>query len=361
MDTLYEVLEGMSMNKFNVMHWHIVDEQSFPYGSEVLPNLPSKGSYFPTARKHIYSIDQVKSVIEYARQRGIRVIPEFDTPGHVRAWGKGQPGLLTKCCDKNGTFNGNYGPADPTNEENYHFMETLFTELRQVFQDEYIHLGGDEVGYGCWQSNPNITAWMKEQNITTYQKLEEYWVKNILDISQKQNFEYVVWEEVFNNGIDIAEKTVVEVWLPYNPKSETYNVTKAGYRAIISAPWYLDLISYGSDWHSYYNYEPLDFNGTQAQQDLVMGGEACLWSEYADASNYVSRLFPRASAVSERLWSASDVTDLKDAERRIVDMRCKMVIRGIHSEPANGPLVAGDYGSSACPVEFNAKYKHFPH
>ena len=90
MDTLYEILDGMAMNKFNVMHWHIVDDQSFPFGSQILPDLPGKGSYFAKAGKHVYSIDEVKSIVEYARVRGIRVIPEFDTPGHTQAWGKGK-------------------------------------------------------------------------------------------------------------------------------------------------------------------------------------------------------------------------------------------------------------------------------
>ena len=80
-----------------------------------------------------------------------------------------------------------------------------------------------------------------------------------------------------------------------------------------------------------------------------MGGETCLWAEFVDASNYVSRLFPRASAVAERLWSARDVTDTVQAAPRLLDLRCKMIMRGVHAEPANGP--------SACPVEFNAKYK----
>lgn len=149
---------------------------------------------------------------------------------------------------------------------------------------------------------------MKKENLTDYAKLEEIWIQRVLNITENNKFDYIVWEEVFNNGININKNTVVEVWLPYTPKKETFKVTAAGYRALISAPWYLDLISYGTDWHSYYSYEPLDFNGTAAQEALVMGGEACLWAEFVDASNYVSRLFPRASAVAERLWSAREVT-----------------------------------------------------
>mgnify|MGYP000410891082 CR=1 FL=1 len=197
-------------------------------------------------------------------------------------------------------------------------LPSLASDQRFIFFIlKHNKLGGDEVGFGCWKSNPNITAWMKEHNLTDYAKLEEIWITQIINITETNSFDYIVWEEVFNNGININKNTVVEVWLPYHPKQETYNVTKAGYRALISAPWYLDLISYGADWHSYYNYEPLDFNGTAAQEALVMGGEACLWAEFVDASNYVSRLFPRASAVAERLWSAREVSRDKSGRRSV--------------------------------------------
>ena len=75
------------------------------------------------------------------RLRAIRVIPEFDTPGHIGGAGMGIPGLQTQCCDKNGKFNGNYGPADPTKPEIYMFIDGLIKEWRQVFHDQYIHLG----------------------------------------------------------------------------------------------------------------------------------------------------------------------------------------------------------------------------
>ena len=116
---------------------------------------------------------------------------------------KGQPGLLTQCCGPDGKFNGNYGPADVTNEENYKFIDQLWGELRHIFRDKYIHLGGDEVSFHCWQSNPNITAWMKTNNVTSYAKLEEIWIQKVINITENHKFDYVVWEEVFNNGIDI--------------------------------------------------------------------------------------------------------------------------------------------------------------
>ena len=158
------MIGAMSWNKLNVLHWHIVDLDSFPYQSEVLPNLSKEGSYTPF--NHVYSLNDIKHVVEFARLRGIRVIPEFDTPGHTASWGPGAgPGFLTQCCDKNGVPDGTLGPVDPTIGLNYDLMTKLLREATanpdSPFSDKFVHLGGDEVPFDCWKSNPNITKYMK--------------------------------------------------------------------------------------------------------------------------------------------------------------------------------------------------------
>ncbi|GLI66319.1 hypothetical protein VaNZ11_010097, partial [Volvox africanus] len=122
-------------------------------------------------------------------------------------------------------------------------------------------------------------------------------------------------------------------------------VTAAGFRAILSSGWYLDWISWGEDWRRYYLQEPLDFEGSDAQKALVLGGEACLWGEYVDATNLLPRAWPRASAVAERLWSHASVRDEGDAEERLRVHRCRMVARGIPAQP----LAPG-----ACPADADA-------
>ncbi|XP_019617867.1 PREDICTED: beta-hexosaminidase subunit beta-like [Branchiostoma belcheri] len=354
-------LDAMAYNKMNVFHWHMVDDQSFPFQSTTFPDLSGKGAY---TRKHVYTHDDVSKVIEFARLRGIRVIPEFDSPGHMMSWGQGHPDLLTRCSPTDFQPDIYYlGPANPAREETYTFMQSLFQEIREVFADECFHVGGDEVRFQCWMSNEEVQQFMRQEGFpnTTegFANLQGHYIKRILDILHQipQRTRGIVWQEVFdtasiaNDLTDLSLDTIVHVW-EWNDtrfqgepfKEELAKVTRAGYNAILSSCYYLNYISYGRDWPQYYDCDPQDFQGTRQQKDLVLGGEACLWGEWVDSTNFVPRMWPRASAVAERLWSPQSVTDSAAASPRMEEHRCRMVRRGIPAQPQ---------GPSYCKYEWN--------
>lgn len=330
---ILQIIDAMAFNKMNIFHWHIVDDQSFPYESKLFPELSAKGAYHKTM---VYKPEDVKKVIKHAANRGIRVMVEFDTPGHTRSWGEGHPEILTRCYTKL-TPNEYLGPIDPTKKTTYTFLKDFFKEVIDTFPDQYIHLGGDEVDFDCWESNPHITKWMMDHEMENdYNALEEYYIQQLVDIVDEMNSSSVVWEEVFANGVQLPKETIIHVWI--DGDKVLPEATKQGYRTIWSSCWYLDHLDTGGDWQKYYKCDPfMEFDLSPEQQKYVIGGEACMWSETVDATNVVQRIWPRASAAAEKLWSSRSVNSLKQAAKRLEEHACRMNKRGIPAQPPNGP------------------------
>nr|XP_018914551.1 PREDICTED: beta-hexosaminidase subunit beta-like [Bemisia tabaci]XP_018914553.1 PREDICTED: beta-hexosaminidase subunit beta-like [Bemisia tabaci]XP_018914554.1 PREDICTED: beta-hexosaminidase subunit beta-like [Bemisia tabaci] len=324
---ILQVLDGMAYNKYNVFHWHIVDDQSFPYQSVVYPQLSLKGAYHPELA--VYSLSDIENVIDFARDRGIRVIPEFDTPGHTLSWGASVKGLLAQC-----NTTGEYGPVDPSEPNNYVFLQRLLIEIASVFKDKYIHLGGDEVEIKCWEDNPKIASFMNKYNMSrNFTELETYYFTRLLNITNLLNLKPVVWQEVFDFGVDLDPKTIIHVW-----KSEPEAmkpIVSRGYEALFSSCWYLDHLS--ETWRSYYHCDILDFDATSEERTLVIGGEACMWGEWVDETNVSPRIWPRACAPAERLWSYGSRFPHPDTAARLEEHACRLKRRGIPTAPPNGP------------------------
>jgi len=335
---IYQFLDAMAYSKFNILHWHIVDDPSFPFVSRKFPQLSKKGAF---TLKHVYTPRDVSDVIRYALYRGIRVVPEFDTPGHSHSWNS-IPGLLTDCSSTSQPeelFNDMKGPINPIGNATYDFLEKFFSEVSDVFPDKYIHLGGDEVDATCWLSNPKIQDWLKENDPEGKEgsRLHTHYLSKLVKIIEKLDKRYIVWQEVFDDGVKLQKDAFVQVWKDTDTgmdyKQELEKVTAAGHKAILSSPWYLNRIKYGFDWPDLYTVDPHDFPGSDDQKKLVIGGAAAIWGEYVDGTNIIARAWGRAFAVAERLWSSPDVTDVKKALKRIWEHQCRYLRRGIPAEP----------------------------
>uniref|UniRef100_A0A8R1HYI4 Beta-hexosaminidase n=1 Tax=Caenorhabditis japonica TaxID=281687 RepID=A0A8R1HYI4_CAEJA len=346
-------LEIMSMNKLNVLHWHLVDSESFPYTSEKFPELHGVGAYTP---RHVYSRQDIADVIAFARLRGIRVIPEFDLPGHTSSW-RGRKGFLTECFDEKGEETNLPNLVDPMNEANFDFIAEFLEEVTETFPDQFLHLGGDEVSdyiVECWVRNKKIRKFMEEKgfgNDTIL--LENYFFDKLYKIVEKFRLKRkpIFWQEVFDNNIP-DPNSIIHIWKG-NTHEEIYeqikNITSKSLPVIVSACWYLNYIKYGADWRDeirgtapsnsrYYYCDPTNFNGTDAQKELVLGGIAAIWGELVDNTNIEARLWPRASAAAERLWSPAEKTQrAEDAWPRMHELRCRLVSRGYRIQPNNNP------------------------
>jgi hexosaminidase len=329
-------LDAMAYNKFNVLHWHLTDDQSFPYKSRTYPELSEKGAYHPVSK--VYERSDVSKIIEYARVRGIRVIPEFNMPSHTESWGLSHPELLTACYFNDQPWHA-MGPLDPTKNTTYTFLNNLLTEVVDVFPDSHIHIGGDDFSsYFCWKRNPDVKAFMSDNNISSYEQLANYFFQNVISLLNSLNSKYLVWEEVFLNGVTLPNNTTIHVRAD-GGFDTLAAVTKAGKFGVYSGCWYLDELSTGSDWQKFYECELLDFDGTDEHKKLVLGGAACMWGETVNEYSIMPRVWPRASAVAEKLWSAQDVNDVEAAKPRLEEHGCRMNRRGIASQPPNGPGV----------------------
>jgi hexosaminidase len=336
LNLILDNLDAMAMNKLNVLHWHLSDSQSFPFAITSYPDLAEKGAFHP---KRIYTVQDVQKVIHEAYLRGIRVIPEIDMPGHTAAIAKSHPEVMAHCPTAQ-------EPMNPTVSATYNFVKNIYHDLKEIFSDEFVHVGGDEVSMPepCWLNDTRIASWMTDHHMNETVQLYEYFETHLLQIVAGLDKTPIVWQEVFNLNLTITANTIVDVWKGFD-RYTIQNATNQNFRVILSGCWYLDHL--GDTWEDYYACNPRNFTGNKA---LMIGGHASMWGEHVDASNFVSRVWPRASAVAERLWTGDvDHGPSKSIADRIHTFRCRMVQQGFAAgptRPGTCPKEVGYYDSS---------------
>src|SRR5215213_5262738 len=308
MDGLKRNLDGMAAMKMNVFHWHLSEDQGFRVESKKFPKLHQLGS-----DGNYYTQEQVKEIIAYARDRGIRVVPEFDIPGHSTSWLVGYPELGSAP----GPYTierrpGIFEPAlDPTREEVYKFLETFLGEMAALFPDDYLHIGGDENEGKQWDRNPAIQEYMKKKGIKDNHALQAYFNTRLLKILQKHGKKMIGWDEILQP--ELPKDVVIHSWRGTAALAEA---AKKGYDGILSNGYYIDLIQPASQ---HYVSDPLPAGSTLTPEETkhVLGGEATMWAEWVTPETIDSRIWPRTAAIAERLWSPRSVNDVPDMYRRL--------------------------------------------
>lgn len=308
MEVLKRNLDAMAAVKMNVLHWHLTEDQGFRVESKKFPKLHQLGS-----DGNYYTQEQVKEIIAYARDRGIRVVPEFDIPGHSTSWLVGHPELGSAP----GPYTierrpGIFEPAlDPTREEVYKFLETFLGEMAALFPDDYLHIGGDENEGKQWDRNPAIQDYMKKKGIKDNHALQAYFNTRLLKILQKHGKKMIGWDEILQP--EIPKDVVIHSWRGTAALAEA---ARKGYDGILSNGYYIDLIQPASQ---HYAFDPLPADSTLTPEEAkhVLGGEATMWAEWVTPETIDSRIWPRTAAIAERLWSPRTVTDVTDMYRRL--------------------------------------------
>jgi hexosaminidase len=335
-------LDAMAAVKLNVLHWHLSDDQGFRVESRRFPKLQqlaSDGLY--------YTQDQVRHVIAYARERGIRVVPEFDMPGHSTAWFAAYPELASAP----GPYRiergfGVFDPAmDPSREEVFRFLDAFIGEMAALFPDEYFHTGGDEVNGKDWDRSPRIRRFKRLHGFKTDADLQAYFSRRVHAIVMAHGKKVIGWDEILTPGLPTS--AVVQVW---RNSQVLAGAARRGYQVILSNGYYLDLMQPAA---YHYAVDPqggaaADLNA--AEESRILGGEACQWAELVTSENDEFRIWPRMAAIAERLWSPKEMADTGSMYRRLETESVRLEYLGLTHRSAQRTMLERIAGGRPAPA-----------
>jgi len=321
-------LDGMAVVKLNVLHWHLTNDQGFRVESHRFPRLHEQGS-----DGLFYTQGDIQEIVAFASDRGIRIVPELDMPGHTASWFVGYPELASAPGPYRieTSWDGHEATIDPANEESYTFISELVAELVTLFPDSFFHVGGDQVNPKQWKANPEIRRFATEQGLEDKFQLQSYFNRRVHEILQNSGREMIGWDPILHPDLPqdcIVQSVRGQQWLA--------DAARQGFRCIAGSEYYLDQLEPAE---SYYTSDPLAdevADLTTDQQSLILGGEASMWTEFADAENIEARIWPRAAAVAERLWSPREVVDVEDMYRRLGKTSQRLAWSGLTHD--SGPL-----------------------
>ncbi|WP_452602271.1 beta-N-acetylhexosaminidase [Pontimicrobium sp. MEBiC06410] len=326
-DVIKRNLDAMASVKLNVFHWHLTDDQGFRVESKTYPKLQELAS-----DKQYYTQEQIKDVVAYATNLGIRVVPEFDVPGHASAILTAYPELGSKE-DYNYAierYAGVFDPTlNPTRDITYTFLENLFTEITPLFPDEYFHIGGDENEGKHWDENKEIQAFKVKHKLKTNHDLQTYFNIKLEKILNKLGKKLMGWDEIMTK--DMPTSAVIHSWRGENEGMEKggslIKAAKTGYQTVLSNGYYIDrMLSV----EHHYSIDPIgNVKLTKEERKRILGGEATMWSELVTPLTIDSRIWPRTAAIAERFWSPKTINNIDNMLHRLKDVNNKLEELGI--------------------------------
>jgi len=352
-DEVKAYINQMAAYKFNVLHWHLTDDQGWRIEIKSLPKLTEIGAWrverhgrfgenrtLPKSNEKttyggFYTQEQIKSIVAYAQERNITIVPEIDIPGHSMAALAAYPELSVKKEPKfvnPGTkFSEWYGNGkfkmlientlNPADEKVYEFVDKVFTEVAQLFPGEYIHMGGDEAYHGYWEEDKAVQKFMKKHKIKDTHELQSYFVKRVEKIIRSKGKKTIGWDEILEGGL--ADGAAVMSW---RGMKGGVAAAKMKHEVVMSPTTfaYIDYMQgdetvensiYSSlSLEKSYQFEPVP-EGVDSK--YILGGQANLWSEAIPTLPYAFYMtYPRAFAISESVWSPAANKNWEDFIKR---------------------------------------------
>ena len=322
LEVLKRNLDAMAAVKLNVFHWHLTDDQGIRVETKKFPELYKLGS-----DGNFYTQNEIREIIKYAADRGIRVMPEFEMPGHATAWFVSHPEIASGASGATYKIErdpGIFDPTlDPTNEKTYQILEVFFKEMSGLFPDKYVHIGGDENEGKQWAANPRIQAFMKEKGLKDKHELQTFFNKRILKFIQANGKIMMGWEEILQP--DLPKDVVIHSW---RGQESLIAAAKQGFQSVLSNGYYIDLM-YPASAHYVVDPIPADTKLTAEEQKRILGGEATMWSEWVSPETIDSRIWTRTAAIAERFWSPREVNQIDDMYRRLAVINVQLEKLGL--------------------------------
>ena len=319
-DEVKKVIDQMTRVKLNVLHWHLVDDQGWRIECKTLPLLhETTGTY--------YTQEEIRSIIEYARVRGMEIIPEIDMPGHTRSMIAAYPhlscfGEKTELCQFGGIFEKILCPGK---DETFEFIEKLLTEVCALFPDDRFHIGGDEAPKTEWKKCPHCKARMEELGLTDYEDLQGYFTKRVVAILKKHGKRAVCWNDVLESK-DVDTGNIIQYWTAQHEAPVPAFIERGG-KVIFSnmSALYFDYPHGINSLNKVYHYQPVVMGKSYADSPNMLGYEAALWSEQVETPEHLEELlFPRLYAVSEIAWNeAGDYADFEHRAEKKIEIAAK--------------------------------------
>ncbi len=335
LDYLRKFIDLLALYKFNKLHLHLTDDQGWRIEIKKYPKLTEEGAWrefnnqdsacmvkakdnpdFIIDPKHIvrkngktmyggfYTQQEMKGIVAYALARHIDIIPEVDMPGHMMAAINSYPFLT---CDGENKWGKLFTtPICPCTETTFEFAQNVFTEIIDIFPSKYIHIGGDEVDRSSWESSPVCKAFMAKNNLKTTAELQSYFINRMEKFFISKDRKLIGWDEILEDGI--SRTAMVMYWRSWVPDAPV-KAAKNGNMVVMSPgnPLYFDSAPDKNSIYNVYHFNPIPKGLTEKEAKGIVGAQANTWSEMIPTENRADYLvFPRMTALAERLWSNND-------------------------------------------------------